>query len=169
MILVDATTLYDLGQVGELELLDAFDGDIVILDAVAAEVTVEPAATNLERYRDECEIATAVDGLAAFEDDAMALLDTDDRTSDVALVAALLASREDSGDVALVSGDKRLRAIADGLGATVTSTFGVVVRATADDKYFSTTQAKRVVRRTDHHGVQMTGTLRERAIGEVSE
>jgi predicted nucleic acid-binding protein len=169
MILVDALTLYELGQVGELELFDAFEGDIVILDAVAAEVDVEPAATNLSRYCEEYEVGTTVDGLAEFEDDAMALLDVDDRTSAVALVAAMLAGRERDEDVALVSGDKRLRAIADGLGATVTSAFGVVVRATADDKYFSTTQAKRVIRRTDHHGVQMTGTLRERAIGEVSD
>lgn len=167
MILVDATTLYELGQVGELELLDAFDGDIVVLDAVAAEVTVEPAATNLKRYRDEHDVETAVEGLGEFEADATALLAAEERTSDVAVVAALLAGRERGADVALVSGDTRLRAIADGLGATVTSTFGVVVRATMDDKYFSTAQAKRVIRRTDHHGVQMTGTLRERAIGEV--
>ena len=167
MILVDATTLYDLGQIGELELLGAFEGEIVILDAVAAEVDVEPAAANLERYLDEYDVSTTVDGLAEFEDDAMALLDADERTSDVSLVAALLAGRDGEEDVALVSGDKRLRAIADGLGATVTSAFGVVVRATADDNYFSTTQAKRVIRRTDHNGVHMTGTLRERAIGEV--
>lgn len=169
MILVDAVTLYELGQIGELELLDAFDGDITILDAVAAEVTVEPAATNLERYRDEYDGASSVEGLDEFEGDATALLDAEGRTSSVALVAALLAGRERGADAALVSGDKRLRAIADGLGATVTSSFGVVVRAASDDKYFSTTQAKRVIRRTDHHGVQMTGTLRERAIGEVSD
>lgn len=167
MILVDATTLYELGQVGELDLIGSFEGTVVVLDTVASEVTVEPAATNLERFLDEYDVTTALD-IDTFEADAMALLDTDERTSDVVLVAALLAGREREEDVALVSGDKRLRAIADGLGATVTSTFGVVVRATADDKYFSTTQAKRVIRRTDHHGVQMTGTLRERAIGEVS-
>jgi predicted nucleic acid-binding protein len=167
MILVDATTLYELGQVGELELLDSFEGTIVVLDAVADEVTVEPAATNLERFLDEYDVTTTLD-IDTFEADAMALLDADERTSDVVLVAALLAGREREEDTALVSGDKRLRAIADGLDATVTSTFGVVVRAATDDKYFSTTQAKRVIRRTDHHGVQMTGTLRERAIGEVS-
>lgn len=167
MILVDATTLYELGQVGELDLLDSFEGNVVVLDAVADEVTVEPAAANLERFLDESDATTALD-IEAFEADAMTLLNADERTSDVALVAAMLAGRERDNDVALVSGDKRLRAIADGLGATVTSTFGVVVRATTDDKYFSTTQAKRVIRRTDHHGVQMTGTLRERAIGEVS-
>lgn len=169
MILVDATTLYELGQIGELELLDSFEGEIVILDAVTAEVGVEPAATNLERYVEEYDVATTVEGVAEFEDDAMGLLAADERTSDVALVAALLAGRERDDEVSLVSGDKRLRAIADGLGATVTSAFGVVVRATKDDKYFSATQAKRVIRRTDHHGVQMTGTLRERAIGEVSD
>ncbi len=168
MILVDATTLYELGQVGELDLLDSFERNILVLDAVADEVTVEPAATNLERFLDESGATTELD-IEAFEADAMALLDTDERTSDAALVAAMLAGRKRDNVVALVSGDKRLRAIADGLGATVTSTFGVVVRATTDDKYFSTAQAKRVIRRTDHHGVQMTGTLRERAIGEVSD
>jgi predicted nucleic acid-binding protein len=169
MILVDATTLYDLGQIGELELLDSFERTVLVLDAVAAEVDVEPAATNLDRYIDGCGVATTVDGLADFKDDAMALLVSDGYTGDVAIVAGLLAGREREEDVVLVSGDTRLRAIADGLGATVTSAFGVVVRAAADDKYFSTTQAKRVIRRTDHHGVQMTGTLRERAIGEVSD
>lgn len=166
MILVDATTLYELGQIGELELLESFDGTVVVLEDIAAEITVEPAATNLARFVDECDVRTEYD-TAAFEDDARALLGVDDRTGDVALVAALLAGRERGAETAIVSGDTRLRAIADGLGATVTSTFGAVVRATTDDKYFSTTQAKRVIRRTDHHGVQMTGTLRERAIGEV--
>ena len=166
MILVDATPLYDLGQVGELDLLDAFEGDISIPEAVIDEVTVEPAATNLARYVEEGDVATdpAVEGHLA---DARALLDAAAETSDVAVVAALLAARAAEEDAALVSDDRRLRAIADGLGATVTGTFGVVVRASMDDKYFPTSQAKRVIRRTDHNGTQMTGRLRERAIGEV--
>lgn len=167
MILVDATPLYDLGQIGELELLDAFEGDVVIPEAVRAEVTVEPAVTNLERFVEENDIGGGDEALDAFVDDARALLDTSETTSDVVLVAALLAARDDGTEAALVSDDKRLRAIAEGLGATVTGTFGVVVRAATDDLYFSTNQAKRVIRRTDHHGLQMTGTLRERAIGEV--
>ncbi|MFC7131870.1 MULTISPECIES: hypothetical protein [Salinibaculum] len=167
MILVDATPLYDLGQVGELDLLDAFEGDVVIPDAVRAEVSVEPAATNLERFVEENDVAGADEEWESFVDDALALLDATETTSDVVLVAALLAGRANGDDLALVSDDTRLRAIAEGLGATVTGTFGVVVRAATDDLYFSTGQAKRVVRRTDHHGLQMTGTLRERAIGEV--
>lgn len=167
MILVDATTLYDLGQVGELDLLDAFEGDIVIPEAVRDEVGVEPATTNLARFLEEHDCGTV--SWEQFEDEARRLLGDDETTSDAVLVAALLAARDSGEDAALVSDDRRLRAIADGLGATVTGTFGVVVRASLDDKYFSPTQAKRVIRRTDHHGLQMTGTLRERAIGEVGE
>ena len=166
MILLDATPLYNLGQVGELDLLDAFEGEIVVPEAVRDEITVEPAETNLARFLEDTDVRTDADS-EAFVADARALLDAPETTSDVVLVAALLAAREAGEDIALVSDDTRLRAIADGLGAAVTGTFGVVARASMADKYFSTTQAKRVIRRTDHHGLQMTGTLRERAIGEV--
>lgn len=165
MILVGATVLYELGMVGELDLLEAFDGDLVVPEAVTAEVTVEPAKTNVERFLAE-DVSTAAD-TDGFEDDALALLGVERTTADAVLVAALLAARDRSAEVALVSDDRRLRAIADGLGATVTGTFGTVARAAAADKYFSTAEAKRVIRRTDSHGVQMTGRLREQAVGGV--
>lgn len=165
-IYVDATPLYDLGQIGELELLEVFDGDIVIPQAVIDEIAVEPAATNLARFLDENEIETAPD-IEAYLDAAKQLLDEPTETSDAALVACLLAARDRGESAAFVSDDRRLRAVADGLTATVTGTFGVTTRAALDSKYFPATQAKRVIRRTDHHGVQMTGQLRERAIGEV--
>jgi len=168
MILVDAAPLYDLGQVGELDLLGALDGPLVIPGAVIEEVPVEPAATNVERFLAEAAAETDPN-VDAYLEDARALLNDEEVTSDAVLVACLLAARDSDTDAAHVSGDCRLRAIADGLGATVTGTFGVVIRASMDDKYFTASQAKRVVRRTDHHGLQMTGTLRERAIGEVGE
>jgi predicted nucleic acid-binding protein len=165
-VYVDATPIYDLGQVGDLELLDVVDGDLVVPAAVADELTVEPAATNLDRFLAEYAVDTESEA-EEWLDAAAQLLDASERTSDVHLVAGLLASRDRGEEFALVSDDRRLRAIADGLGATITGTFGIVVRASLEDKYFPTTQAKRVVRRTDHHGLQMTGQLRERAIGEV--
>ncbi len=166
MIFVDATPLYDLGQIGELELLAVFDGDLVIPQAVIDEITVEPAATNLARFLDENTVETNPD-VGEFLDDAAQLLDSSAETSDAALIAGLLAARDRGEESGFVSDDRRLRAVADGLGATVTSTFGVTTRAAVDSKYFPATQAKRVIRRTDHHGVQMTGRLREQAIGEV--
>lgn len=171
MILVDATTVYDLGMVGELELLRAFDGDVVVLPAVGDAVDVEPAATNLARFLEEYDVATEAPwDTGPFEADAAALLADDRPPSDRALIAALLAGRDavdDAADIGFVSDDRRLRAIADGLGATVTGTFGVVVRAAVDDKYFPTSQAKRVIRRMDQHGLQSTGPLRSRAVGAV--
>ena len=165
-LLVDASPLYNLGQIGELDLLDAPDAELVIPSAVVDEITVEPAATNLDRLLAESEVTTEPD-VEEFLEDARGLLDEGAETSDVILVAVLLAAREEDEEVVLVTEDKRLRAIAEGLGATVTSSFGLTVRASIDDKYFSVTQAKRVIRRMDHHGTQMTGRLRERAIGEV--
>jgi len=166
VVYVDATPLYNLGQVGELELLTVLGDDLVVPAAVAAEITVEPAATGLSRFLDEHDVVTGPgtdDPLA----EARKILGDGKENSDVHLVAGLLAARDRGEDAVLVSDDRRLRAVAGGLGATVTGTFGTVVRASAEDKYFPMDQAKRVVRRTDGHGLQMTGRLRERAIGEV--
>jgi len=165
-VYVDATPLYNLGQVGDLDLLGVVDGQLVIPESVVEEVTVEPARTNLQRFLDEHAVETDPDD-SALLDTAKTLLDADEETSDVHLVAGLLAARDAGEEFGLLSEDRRLRAVADGLGATISSTFGIVVRASLDDKYFPTTQAKRVIRRTDHHGLQMTGQLRERAVGEI--
>jgi len=164
-VYVDATPLYNLGQIGDLGLLAVLGGQLVIPRAVIEEITVEPATTNIERFLADHDVVTDPDA-DAWLDDASALLD-EDATSDVAVVAGLLGDRERGVERALASDDRRLRAVAEGLGASVTGTFGLVVSASVGDKYFSTTQAKRVVRRTDHHGLQMTGRLRERAVGEV--
>lgn len=165
-VYVDATPLYNLGQTGALEVLLAPELELVIPTAVRDEITVEPAATNIERFLDEESITTAVDA-ADWEDDAMAILDTAEKNGDVALVAGLLADRDRGVETVLVSDDRRLRAIGEALDATVTGTFGMIVRASLDDKYFSTNQVKRLVRRVDNHGVQMTGQLRERTVGAV--
>jgi predicted nucleic acid-binding protein len=165
-IYIDAAPLYNLGQAGSLDVLTAFDGELLIPQAVIDEITVEPSATNLDRFLEETVVDTDPD-LDGWLDDAANLLDADAITSDVYLIAGLLAARDRDTDVAIVTDDRRLRALADGLGATVTGTFGTVVGASVGDKYFSTEQAKRLVRRTDHHGTQMTGRLRERAVGEV--
>jgi predicted nucleic acid-binding protein len=165
-VYVDATPLYNLGQIGNLDLLSSIDGTLVIPRAVIDEVTVEPAGTNLQRFLDEAHVETDPNS-GEFLDTAQTLLEAGEQTSDVHLVAGLLASRDRNEEAAMVTEDTRVRAVADGLGATITSTFGIVIRNSVEDKYFSTTEAKRVIRRTDHHGLQMTGRLRERAVGEI--
>jgi len=171
-IFVDATALVALGQVGELDLLGAFDGTVVIPDAVRAEVTTEPPRTNLERFLADHGVETGPVE-TGWTDDAVRVLDAAEPTSDVRVVEGILAATADDTDgaasaaVGLVSDDRRLRTVAEGFGATVTGTFGVVVRAAVSDKYFSASQAKRVIRRIDSHGLRLTGELREQAIGET--
>jgi len=167
-IYVGPTSLYSLGQVGELGLLDAFDGDVVVPGPVADAVDVEPAATNLAAYLDSG-VETRVD--ESFVDGARAVLGAKDVGAAETVVAGVLAHRDqrDRSAVAVVSEDRTVRRTAQGLGAEITSSFGVVVRAAIEDKYLSPAQAKRIVRRIDKHGMHLTGELRERAVGEVAE
>ena len=167
-IYVGPTALYSLGQVGELSLLDSFDGDIVIPEPVIESVPVEPTGTNLTEYLDGNDVETVVDEEQLAQ--ARALLGEKDLGAAVTVLAGVLAHREESdrSAVAVVSQDRTIRRTAQGLGAEVTSSFGVVVRATIEDKYLSSTQAKRIVRRIDQHGMHLTGELRERAVGEVA-
>jgi len=166
-IYVGPTALYSLGQVGELSLLDAFDGDIVIPRPITEAVAVEPTATNLGEYLASGAAETTVDG--AQLDQARSLLGGKEIGEATTVLAGVLAHREqtDRSAVAVVSEDRTVRRMAQGLGAQVTSSFGVVVRAAIEDKYLSPTQAKRIVRRIDQHGTHLTGELRERAVGEI--
>jgi len=154
-VYVDATTLISLGTVGELELLTNFDGDIVVLPAVLDEVTTEPARTNVEQFVESNEISQAIEVESVNE--AKRVLGAEEENGDVQIVAAVLSNDE----VAVVSDDRRVRTVAEGFGAIVTGTVGVVVRAV--DEGMPPDEAKKVVRRVDEHGLHMTAELREKA------
>lgn len=168
-VYVGPTVLYSLGQVGELPLLSYLDGRLVVPAAVRDEVTTEPARSGLAEFVADEDVSTAVPSKAL--ERAQELLGTDEESHEAVLLAGVLAHADpdDRSAVALVSEDVRLRGLARGFGAAVTSSYGVVARAAMADKYLSATQAKRIVRRTDQHGLHMTGELRERAVGEVAE
>ena len=167
-IYVGPTAVYSLGQIGELSLLSSFDGTVVVPEPVVAESTTEPTATNLEELLDGDDVETASEAAADMER-TQRLLGEKDVGAAASVIAGVLAHRDpdDRSAVAVVSEDRTVRRMARGLGAEVTSSFGVVVRATLEDKYLSPTQAKRIVRRIDQHGMHLTGELRERAVGEI--
>lgn len=74
-------------------------------------------------------------------------------------------SRSDSPrgrEVGVVSDDRRVRTVTRGLGATVTGTMGVLVRAVEEGRS-SGDEAKTLLRRVDGGGLHMTAELRERA------
>jgi len=166
-IYVGPTAIYDLGMVGELDLLTSLDGTLVVPDEVAAEVDVEPARTALETFLDDEPIETDTD-IAAL-DRARKVLGDDAPTASAAVVAGLIAHRdpEDRTAVAVVSEDRRLRRVGQGFGASVTSSFGVVIRAALSTPSIKPGYVKRIVKRMDGHGLHMTGEMRERAVGEA--
>lgn len=173
-VYVDASTLIALGTVGELDLLYAFDGDIVAPERVQQEVTTQPAAETLRRFqpaeRDGAELAEPP-GVAVDDADgerAKSVLDEAERNGDTAVIAGVLAHREAEVPVGVVSDDRRVRRVADGLGATVTGTVGVVVRNVADD-HLDAEAGKDLVRRIDENGLHMTGGLREKAYALIDD
>jgi len=175
-IYVGPGPLVDLGTVGETNLLGAFDSDIVVPEIVARDVSTEPAKTNMEKFVHDGG-ATRQEIETDHGERAMDILGVENPVVESRLLEPLLATRDgeapgantsdDEPMVGLVTDDRRLRTVAEGLGATVTGTFGVVVRATGEDKYLKTTQAKRIVRRIDSHGLHLTGELRAQAIGDL--
>ena len=158
---VDATTVIALGAIGELDLLLSFDGIVVVLPTIRAEVTAEPAKTNLDRVFEREGIQTTSSLTEADEDRAMEVLGESDVNGDVRVIGAVLAHTAADESVAIVSDDRRLRTVARGLGARVTGTVGVIVRAVEDGR--SAEDGKQLVRRVDDHGLHMTGELREHA------
>lgn len=160
-IVLDATTLISLGTIGELDLLTTFSGDLVVLPAIQAEVTTEPARTNLERFIETHALTTSEDAAAEHLSAAKTVLDEAETTGDVWLLAAVLGHTAADRPVAVVSDDRRVRTTARGLGATVTGTIGVVVSAV--DAGLDPADARRLDDRLDDHGLHMTGSLRAKA------
>lgn len=168
-VFVDATTLISLGRLGELELLTAFDGDVRVPRAVLDAVTTQPAEHNVDVFASSH--AVLADPVPdEYLDEASAVLGDGEVTGDAEIVARVLAA---DGAVGVVSDDRRVRTTAEGLGATVTGTIGVVVRAVTEGPDTSggcsAAAGKSIVRRLDDGGLHTTATLRERALTLVEE
>jgi len=65
------------------------------------------------------------------------LLNEDETNGDVAIIGHVIRQHRNDGAVAVLSDDRRVRRVAEGLGATVTGTIGVVVRAVSDGELTS--------------------------------
>lgn len=166
-VYLDATTIIALGTVGELGCLTRLSGELVVLPRIRDEVTTEPAKTNLARFVDDHDVSTGGEAIEDRVPQAMELLGDETENGDVYLVAAVLAATAADRAVGVVSDDRRVRTTTRGLGATVTGTVGVVVRAVEEG--LAADEAKSLVDRIDSHGLHMTASLRERAYTLVDE
>ncbi|WP_255197353.1 hypothetical protein [Halorarius litoreus] len=176
---LDASVLIALGQIGELELLRILEqpvvedaiGSLYIPPAVAAEVTTEPAATNLDRFVENTQFETSPVVCPAGDTyllNARSILGEEETNGDVQIIAIVELWTDSEIDVAVVSDDRRVRTVAQSLGATVTGTIGVIVRA-VEELGISEENGKDLVRRVDSHGLHMTGELREKAYELVED
>lgn len=159
-IYLDATPIIALGAIGELELVTEFDGKLIVLPEIQNEVTSEPARSNMKRLLERDRVKTS-SHIEPADGSAMEILDESTLNGDVRLIGAVLGHVANEESVAIVTDDRRVRTVADGLGAQVTGTIGVIVRAVAEG--MSADEGKRLVRRVDSHGLHLTGELRETA------
>ncbi|MCG1002179.1 MULTISPECIES: hypothetical protein [Halobacterium] len=167
VVLVDATTLIAVGSVGRVGLLATFDGELRVPDRVTDEVTTEPASTNAASFLTDDQRWTADDIPESYRDDALSILGDDAVTGDAMLIAGVRRLQDEDRSVAVVSDDRRVRTVARGLGATVTGTVGVVVRAVHEG--MAANDAKALIRDIDSHGLHMTGELREKAFALIED
>ena len=173
LIEIGATVLIALGNAGRLDLLTVFDDRGTVADAVVSEVTTEPAATNLHTLLNSGEIGIAnppntSDEVRESRATARELLNEDEVNGDVAIIGNVIQQRQKDVAVAVISDDRRVRRVAEGLGATVTGTIGVVVRAVSDGE-LTADEAKTLLRELDNRGLHMTGELRETADELINE
>ena len=156
------------GEVGELDLLTSFDGTLWLLDPVSNEVNTEPAWSDLVEPIEQMDVLIAglgddlLDETRNARKEARRVLDEEVVNGDVAALTRVVESQRKGVDVAVVSDDRRLRTVAEGLGARVTGTIGVVVRAVAEGD-LTEQEARALVRRLDSRGLHTTGELREKA------
>lgn len=159
-VYVDATTVIALGTIGELEQLSVVDSPLVIPPAVQAEVTTEPARTNLEGFLTHEDVLTDAPVTPAI-DRATAVLGEQIHSGDVSILGAVLAHLGDEDAVGVISDDRRLRTVSRGLGAVVTGTIGIIIRSVEEG--LPPEEAKRIVQQLDKHGLHMTAELRTHA------
>lgn len=158
---LDATTLMTLGTIGELKQLTSFTGELVIPTTVQNEITTEPAQTNVSRFIDQNAVETTDPAVQDRVQQAKEVLAEKEQNGDVSLIAAVLIYTAEDRPVGVVSDDQRVRTTARGLGATVTGTVGVIVRAVEEG--LDREDAYTLITQIDSYGLHMTGNLREKA------
>lgn len=171
-VLIDATPLIALGQIGKLDLLTCFDGRINVVPEVENEVKTEPANTHLDRWLNDSEKETFVRIREGYDsswtyNEAKQILGESDVNGDVQIVTVILVD-ETENEFAVVSDDKNVRTVARSFGVAVTGTIGVIARA-IEERDMTAEEGKDLVRRVDRNGLHMTGELREKAYELVEE
>ena len=173
--LVDASVLITLTDIGSVDLLAGLDGDVVVLRAIAEEVTVEPATTWLEVAEENGWITrgTVSPGCSKIPEvfQAAIHLGREPReriAGDIALLAAALQSDD---PVVVVTDDKPLRKTCNALSVPVSGSIGVLITAVERGE-LAPDAAKDALVSMDEVGARLSARLlrkAERLIDEAAE
>jgi predicted nucleic acid-binding protein len=162
-LLVDASVFITLGEVDETDLMYGLEGRVVVPAAVRAEVTQDPAASELEAAIDRDDVTVLDTAEATAELDAatdhLGRSAADEETDgDVALLARAL----DRADPVVLTDDKPLRTACKALSIPVSGTIGVLIRAVERGAIGPETAKERLVA-MDQVGARLSASLLRRA------
>ncbi|WP_435180042.1 DUF3368 domain-containing protein [Halorussus sp. AFM4] len=167
---VDASVFITLAEIDYVDLLDSFESEVIVPQAVAEEVADEPAASHLDAASDEwLRVVDTVDvvGRQPLEH-AATHLDADfsgSPPSDSGSVegdVALLALGTTAEDPVVVTDDKPLRKACKALGVPVSGSIGVIVAAVERGR-LDVAEAKDALVAMDEVGARLSARLLRRA------
>jgi predicted nucleic acid-binding protein len=176
-LLVDASVVIRLTEIGELSLLDGIDGRVVVPQSVEREVNDDPAATRLSEIVDGDDWGALAD---APDDQSLSTagvhlgkerVDSDGDGGVEGDVALLAHAMETSGETVVVSDDRPLRETCKALSVPVSGSLGVLIRAVECDELGAETARDRLYA-MDEVGARLSASLirrAERLIDEASE
>lgn len=157
-VLVDASVFITLAAVGSVDLLDGLEGEVVVPDRVANELTDDRSRAALAnaRERGSVRVVPAEDRL----DNARSYLGAaDGDTGDVGLLAHALGAEE---EVVAVADDRPLRKACKALSIPVSGSIGVLVRA-VERGAISGEEATETLYAMDEVGARLSASLIRRA------
>ena len=176
-VLVDASVFITLAEIEAADLLGALRGRVAVPDAVADEISDDPAASRLDRGIESGEIKVVPTEQRLEERERGSALETAAThleesnavgpNGDVALLALGLTM----DDLVVVTDDKPLRNTCKALGVPISGSIGVMVVAVERDAIDSGA-AKRLLAAMDEVGARLSARLfrkAERLIDDVDD
>lgn len=164
VLLVDASVVITLAEIGTLGLLRDLDGRVEVPRRVVEEVTSRPAASDLDRALGDW-IERRDTGSGSWEElleSAATHLGRSEDASDWGGDVALLASALRSEDTVVVTDDKPLRQTCKALSIPVSGSIGVLVRA-VERGDLAEDEAKAKLEAMDEVGARLSASLYRKA------
>ena len=170
-LLVDASAYIRLAAVGAADLLPALSGDVIVPDAVAAEIADPPASEVLSSALEDGRLARTSPGEQRLAKAARHLGRATESPDPVTGDVALLASALEVEDAVVVSDDQEVRKTCRALSIPLSGSIGVLIRS-VETGVIAPETARDHLHAMDEVGARLSASLvreAERLIDEAAE